>query len=184
MLFYPIERHKLLFPCCAPELLSNAQVRTNSVLWFLNTEKAVAYFCWGMVPSDQTETIQGATWRLPSISTAALLSVPNTFKFAYFSNLLSPPLVTRLFILWSSSLLLTFPHNAHSLKYFKLTYCLSHWAHHVFPYDTFLILITEFQAVCTLYSIKNSIPPKVVTIRRLQLSGGCSVGDIFTYSLC
>lgn len=37
-----------------------------------------------------------------------------------FSNLFSPLLATPLFILWISSLLLTFPHNECSLKYFKL----------------------------------------------------------------
>lgn len=64
LLFYPMERHKLLFPCCTPKLFSNVEMRMNSVLWFLTIEKVAAYFHRGLAPNSQTETIQGATLSL------------------------------------------------------------------------------------------------------------------------
>lgn len=155
----------------------------------------------GSGPASRTEAVQGpasslalrphavpvlTARHLAFISLASMLSVLNTFKFAYFSNLFSP------FSGDASVYLGVFifaPHTASQcvlIKIFqiKTSAGFSSRAHHVFPYNTFLILITDFQAVCTLYSIKNSIPPKVVTIQRLQLSAGRFVRDIFTYSLC
>lgn len=116
-------------------LCSNISMKMSSVLWCLTTHKAAPYFLRALGPPGQTETLQGPTLSpalrphvvpiqigrcLDFISSASMLSVLNTFKFAYFSNLFTPFLATPVFIWRCSSLLLTFPHNECSLKYFKL----------------------------------------------------------------
>lgn len=117
--------------------------------------------------------------RLPFISLGSPLSVPNTSKFACFLNLSSAGsshvyLAVHVSAAWVSS-------PRAFIRIFQMKTFTAPAVQHAgpFPRNTFLILITGLQAVCTLFPIKPSIPLEVVTIRRLQHSAGCSASDTF-----